>query len=64
MNFEQVVCYCTGVTNGMIKEIVDAGANTLEEVQAETGAGTVCGACAENIEHLVESFVRQRDEKK
>lgn len=49
------------VTNGMIKDAVDAGANTLEEVQEATGAGTVCGACTEDIEHLVEQFVSERE---
>ena len=45
----------------MIKDAVDAGASTLEEVQDATGAGTVCGACIENIEHLIEQFVNERD---
>ncbi len=33
MELDEVVCSCLGVTNGMIKEAVDSGANTLEEVQ-------------------------------
>ena len=49
------------VTSGMIKEAVDGGANTLEEVQTVTGAGTVCGACLEDVERLVEHFVAERD---
>lgn len=61
MDLEKIVCYCQNVTNGMVKEAVDAGASTLEEVQEETGAGTVCGGCVENIQHLVEEFVRERD---
>lgn len=61
MNFDKIVCSCMSVTNGMIKDAVDAGANTLEEVQEATGAGTVCGACIEDIEHLVEQFVSERN---
>jgi len=45
------------VTNGMIKDAVYSGANTLEEVQDATGAGTVCGACIDDIQHLVEFFL-------
>lgn len=63
MDWDMVVCYCTNVTNGMIKEAVDNGASTLEEVQAETGAGTVCGACVDNVQQLVESLVKERDKK-
>ena len=39
-----------------IKEAVDAGAKTVAEVQDATGAGTVCGACLEDIQHLVDEF--------
>ena len=44
----------------MIKDAVDAGANTLEEVQSATNAGTACGACLENVERLVDEFVAER----
>ena len=56
MDYEKIVCNCMNVTNGMIKEAVDAGATTLEEVQEATGAGTVCGACIEDVQHLVDQF--------
>lgn len=56
MDYDKIVCNCMGVTNGMIKEAVDAGAKTVDEVQDATGAGTVCGACLEDIQHLVDEF--------
>lgn len=60
MKLDKIVCSCLGVTNGMIKDAVDAGANTLEEVQDATGAGTACGACVEDVQRLVEQFVKER----
>ena len=48
------------VTNGMIKDAVYAGASTLKEVQEATGDATVCGACTEDVEHLIEQFVKER----
>lgn len=60
MDLDKVVCNCQNVTNGMIKDAVDNGANTLQEVQKITGAGTVCGSCLENVQHLVEQFVAER----
>lgn len=60
MNLDKIVCNCMNVTNGMIKDAVDAGASTLEEVQEATGAGTVCGTCLEDVQRLVEQFVRER----
>ncbi len=61
MDLNKIVCNCLKVTNGMIKDAVDNGANTLEEVQEITRAGTVCGSCVENVQHLVEQFVRERE---
>ncbi|MCI5741739.1 MAG: (2Fe-2S)-binding protein [Lachnospiraceae bacterium] len=59
MDYDKIVCNCMGVTNGMIKEAVDAGAKTVAEVQDATGAGTVCGACLEDIQHLVDEFAEK-----
>lgn len=63
MDMDKVVCYCMGVTNGAVKAAVDAGASTLAEVQAETGASTVCGACMDNVQRLVDFFVKERESK-
>ncbi len=60
MDLEKVVCYCQNVTNGMIKETVDAGASTVEEVQEATGAGTVCGSCIDGIQQLVDKFAGEQ----
>lgn len=56
MDFDKVICNCLNVTNGMIKEAFDNGARTLEEVQERTGAGTVCGVCNDNIQHLLDEL--------
>ena len=63
MNLDKVDCNCLNVTGGMIKDAIDNGANTLEEVQSVTGAGTVCGSCLDNVQRLVEQFVAERVEK-
>lgn len=60
MDLDKTVCYCMNVTNGMIKDAVDSGASTLEEVQEITGAGTVCGACIENVQHLIDELLNER----
>ncbi len=60
MDLNKVVCSCMGVTSGMIKEAVDSGATTLEEVQEATGAGTVCGACLDDVKRLVNEFVSEK----
>lgn len=61
MNLDEVVCSCLDITKGMIKEAVDTGASTLEEVQDKTGVGTVCGACLDDVQNLIEQFVAERN---
>lgn len=61
MNLDKVVCNCLGITNGMIKDAVDAGARTMEEVQESTGAATVCGACMDDVQRLVDYFVAEHN---
>lgn len=60
MDLNKIVCNCYSVTNGMIKEAVEAGATTLEQVMDATNAGTVCGACIDDIQHLVDEFVGEK----
>ena len=53
MDLNETICFCNDVTIGMIK---DAGAKTLEDVQAQTGAGTVCGGCLDNIQAVIDEL--------
>ena len=53
MNPDEVICSCLNTTKGMIKEAVDNGAKTFEEVQEKTDVGTVCGTCIEDVENLI-----------
>ena len=61
MKLDKVVCHCMNITNGMIEEAVKAGAKTLEDIQDQTGASTVCGACLEDIQRLVDFFVSENE---
>lgn len=61
MNLDDVICNCMSVTNADIKEAVKAGASTLEEVQEITQAGTICGACLEEIQQAIDLFTAERD---
>lgn len=51
------------VTVGMIQDAIDSGANSLDEVQAITQAGTVCGACLEDLERVVDAFLKEKNQK-
>ena len=61
MNLDKVVCECMGVTTRTIKNAVDNGASTLEDIHEITGAATVCGACADDVQRLLDYFATERD---
>ena len=45
----------------MIKDAIDAGATTVEEVQEATNAGNACGACLDQLQQSVSTFVAERN---
>ena len=49
MDLNETICFCNDVTIGMIKD-------ALEDVQAQTGAGTVCGGCLDNIQAVIDEL--------
>ena len=56
-----LVCHCRGVTDRMIRDAVQSGAETVEAVSAACGAAGGCGGCAELVHDLVcaERLVRR-----
>lgn len=61
MNLDDIICPCTNVTRSMIKDAVDSGAATLEEVQEITSAGTVCGSCIDEIEQFIQELLSEKN---
>ncbi|MDE7328093.1 MAG: (2Fe-2S)-binding protein [Lachnospiraceae bacterium] len=56
MDDEEIICPCMGTTIREIREAVKNGSDTLEAVEAATGAGTVCGACTDELAALIEKL--------
>ena len=49
-----IVCLCTGVSSGTVRDVVAEGASTVEEVGMACTAGTDCGGCHGCIEDIIE----------
>ena len=48
------ICNCLGIMKSeIVKAVKDKGLHTVEEVQDETNAGTVCGSCIPDIEDIL-----------
>ena len=53
MEENRVVCHCQNIDLKTINEAISTGCKTLEEIQSKTGAGTVCGACVDEINEII-----------
>ena len=48
-----IVCSCRLVSDRLIRQRIDAGASTVDEVLRQTGAGSDCGACLLDIRRML-----------
>ena len=57
-----VVCHCLAINDAAIRELLEAGALSVEEKGSRCDAGTECGACVEQVQRLAapQSFVIRR----
>lgn len=50
---EDVLCRCAGTTAGTVQEAAETCCRTVNEISAETRAGTGCGTCHKSIEKIL-----------
>lgn len=48
-----LVCHCNKVCDRVVRECVDRGARSVEEVGRACGAGMACGGCRPTIQALI-----------
>ncbi len=51
---DRIVCTCLGVSESTIIQAIQNGAHTLEEIEEATQAGTICGACLDDIQEILD----------
>jgi bacterioferritin-associated ferredoxin len=47
------ICICNAITERQVREVVRAGAASLDEIAAALGVGAGCGRCRECATHLL-----------
>jgi bacterioferritin-associated ferredoxin len=52
------VCHCRAVTDSMVRQVIEAGADNENEIGEECGAGTGCGSCHDELRRLCEESAR------
>ena len=59
MDVNELICPCMDVTVGAVKAAVASGATTVKEIQDKTGAGTICGACLDDIQKVIDQLTKE-----
>ena len=49
-----IICLCTSLSTRDLERFAKEGVTSVEEISKKTGAGTVCGACLEELRELVQ----------
>jgi len=56
MSENRVVCTCLDVDYDTIKKAIENGAETVDDIMQATEAGTICGACIDEIEEILQEL--------
>ncbi len=49
-----IICVCHGVCDKELTAVIASGADSVEKVERQCGAGGDCGTCRPDIERLIE----------
>ncbi len=61
MDLNKIACKCFDITTSMIKDAVDAGATTIEDVVKATGIGNACGICLNDLQRRIDYFLSKQN---
>lgn len=56
MGENRVICTCLDVDYDTIKKAIEDGAETVDDIMQATEAGTICGACIDEIEEVLQEL--------
>jgi bacterioferritin-associated ferredoxin len=57
MERNDILCSCLDITKGTVEDAIkEKNLKSVAQVQDETEAGTVCGACVDDIYNLLEEI--------
>lgn len=57
LNDDTIICSCFGVTVEDVKNAIQSGAKSFDEVQEITGLGTACGDCIDTSKDLINTLL-------
>ncbi len=56
-NKDEIICNCNQITRGEIEDAIrNKNLKTVDEVGEAVDAGTVCGACQDDIQEILDTL--------
>ncbi len=56
-NKDEIICNCNQITRGEIEDAIrNKNLKTVDEVGETVDAGTVCGACQDDIQEILDAL--------
>lgn len=56
-NKDEIICNCNQITRGEIEDAIrNKNLKTVDEVGETVDAGTVCGACQDDIQEILDTL--------
>lgn len=56
MDMEEIICPCLNISTRDIKDAIDSGASSYDEVVDATEITTVCGVCEDRAREVIEEL--------
>ncbi len=54
------ICLCHAVTDSRIKEAMNNGASSVQDLKDELNVATCCGRCLNEVNDIVENYIQQQ----
>ncbi len=54
------ICLCHAVTDSTIKEAINNGASSVQDLKDELNVATCCGRCLNEVSNIVENHIQQQ----
>jgi bacterioferritin-associated ferredoxin len=49
-----IVCVCKAVSDRRVRQCIEAGASSVEELQIELGVAVCCGRCTDTVREILQ----------
>lgn len=57
-----IVCICNNISDREVRQAIDLGITSIDELRRDLGVSTCCGQCADAAEEILNEYLGQLNE--